>query len=299
MSTYERHSKPATVRIAHGAADAQDSYRQGPRVSPRRRSRYSGSLATGLTIVSCFGDPQGVLGIVDIAEMLGTTRSTTHRYVTTFVALGWLEQTKMRRYQLAPACMRPGMALLEEIVLGTGCEPILCELREQSGHTVSLGVLDGSRVTYVRRLFAHGRGQHGADGELRAGAHVPLHCTALGKALLANVPEEELWSLLAAIELDRRTSRTITFKKGLREEIGRVRSAGLAVSDREFAADMCSVAAAVSVPYRDRWLAVDVSVPAAAYTVVRLRRELGSLIAVAAERISKHLRDRGEGDEDE
>lgn len=136
-------------------------------------ARYSRSLAIGVAMVAdCFESGQ-CLGIVDLAGLMSLSRATTHRYAATLRALGWLEQTDERKYRLAHRSAWPGMSALGEIALATDCEPLLHDLRAQTGHTATLGVLDGSRVTYVRRLSAHGRGQYPADGGLRAGAHVP------------------------------------------------------------------------------------------------------------------------------
>ena len=73
-----------------------------------REPRYSQSLERGLAILGCFTPKRPVLGIADIADELGMSRSTTHRYVITLVALGYLEQGASRKYRLGPARDRPG-----------------------------------------------------------------------------------------------------------------------------------------------------------------------------------------------
>src|SRR5664280_1831274 len=64
-----------------------------------REPRYSQSLERGLAILSCFTPKRPVLGIADIADELGMSRSTTHRYVITLLALGYLEQGASRKYR--------------------------------------------------------------------------------------------------------------------------------------------------------------------------------------------------------
>lgn len=253
--------------------------------------RYSKSLAIGLGIVGCFRSGQQPLGIHDIAEALGLGRSTTHRYAATLVAVGWLEQTPKRKYRLAHRSAWPGMSVLGEIVRVSGCEPVLRELRAQTGHTASLGVLEGTRATYVQRLSAHGKGQHEADGELRAGAHVPLHCTALGRALLAGLPKMELEEVLAGMELVRHRSCTITGKRALRALIQQAKDAdGLAVSDREFIGHECAVAVAVPRP-ADGWcLAVELNAPVVSTGLEELTGYAGQLVRDAAVRIGETLK---------
>lgn len=254
-----------------------------------REPRYSSSIQHGLAMMQCFTERDRLRGIADLAELLELNRSTTHRYAVTLVALGFLEQTPSRKYFLAPKSGAVGMAVLGEIALRCNCDPVLERLREQSGHTVGLAVLDGARATYVRRLPAHLRGQYEADMDLRSGAHIPLHCTALGKALLASLAEERTGELVARIELPRLGPNSIRAKKALLQELEEIRRVGVAVSDEEIAAGVRSIAAAVPHPLGTRHLAVDVNVPAAACTPARLRNEIGPLVREAAERISAHL----------
>lgn len=254
-----------------------------------REPRYSSSIQHGLAMMQCFAAEDRLRGIADLAELLALNRSTTHRYAVTLVALGFLEQTPSRKYFLAPKAAAVGMAVLGEIASRCDCDPVLAQLREQSGHTVGLAVLDGARATYVRRLPAHLRGQYEADMDLRSGAHVPLHCTALGKALLASLPEERLGELVSRIELTRWGPNSIRAKKALTQELEHVRRDGLAVSDEEIAPGVRSIAVAVEDPLGGRQLAVDVNVPAAAYTPEQLRRELGPLVSAAAESLTAQL----------
>lgn len=65
-----------------------------------RDPRYSQSLERGLAILACFTPPRPMLGIADLADELGMSRSTTHRYVVTLLALGYLEQETTRKYRL-------------------------------------------------------------------------------------------------------------------------------------------------------------------------------------------------------
>lgn len=74
--------------------------------------RYSQALERGLAILDVFTPERPVLGIADIADELGMSRSTTHRYVITLVALGYLEQGASRKYRLGLRVTNPGMSAL-------------------------------------------------------------------------------------------------------------------------------------------------------------------------------------------
>src|ERR1700734_4537490 len=106
-----------------------------------REPRYSQSLERGLAILGCFTPERPVLGIADIADDLGMSRSTTHRYVITLVALGYLQQGASRKYRLGLGVTNLGMAALSSTSLREHAHQYLQELSRQSTYTVSLAVL--------------------------------------------------------------------------------------------------------------------------------------------------------------
>ena len=97
-----------------------------------REPRYSQSLERGLAILGCFTPERPVLGIADIADDLGMSRSTTHRYVITLVALGFLEQGASRKYRLGLRVTDLGMSALNSTGLREHSRPYLEELRQRT-----------------------------------------------------------------------------------------------------------------------------------------------------------------------
>ncbi|MHB8490633.1 MAG: helix-turn-helix domain-containing protein [Solirubrobacteraceae bacterium] len=89
------------------------------KVPTLRDARYSQSLERGLAVLSCFGPERSVLGIADLAAALSMSRSTTHRYAVTLVALGYLEQDAARKYRLGPRVLELG-ARARECAAGNG-----------------------------------------------------------------------------------------------------------------------------------------------------------------------------------
>src|SRR6204780_4067643 len=198
-----------------------------------REPRYSQSLERGLAILGCFTPKRPVLGIADIADELGMSRSTTHRYVITLVALGYLEQGASRKYRLGLRVTDLGMSALNSTGLREHAHPYLEELRQRTSYTASLGVLDGLDVLYVDRVRSFRRSQGKIDLNLHTGSRLPAYATAMGKLLLANLPEKEQRELIAQMKLSKRGPNTITSKKTLREELEEIQAAGFAVDDQE------------------------------------------------------------------
>jgi IclR family transcriptional regulator, pca regulon regulatory protein len=263
-----------------------------------REPRYSQSLERGLAILGCFTPSRPVLGIADIADQLGMSRSTTHRYVITLVALGYLEQGASRKYRLGLRVTDLGMAALSSTGLREHAHPYLEELRQRTSYTASLAVLDGAEVVLVDRVRSHRRGQPQADLELRAGSRLPAHATALGKALLAGLPEDERGALIATIKLPRHGPNATRSRKALRERLARTGPGGLAVEDEELAAGLYAIAAPVRDDGGAVAAAVGLSAPSSMISLKEMRDALAPHLLAAADRISARLGYRREDERD-
>lgn len=198
--------------------------------------RYSQSLERGLAILGCFTPEQPVRRVIDIAAEFGMSPSTTHRYITTLQALGYLVQEPSREYRLGLRVTDLGMSALNATGLREHSRPYLEELGRQSGYTVSVALLDGTEIVYANLVRGYRRGQHLIDSGLQPGSRQPAHCTAMGKLLLAHLPAEELRRRLPEMKLTRRTPNTITSRAALRDELAHIQETQLATSDEELAA---------------------------------------------------------------
>jgi IclR family pca regulon transcriptional regulator len=230
-----------------------------------------------------------VLGIVDIADELGMSRSTTHRYVSTLVALGFLEQDASRKYRLGLRVTDLGMSALSSTGLREHAHLYLEELRQRTSYTASLAVLDGAEILYVDRARSFRRGQGHDALELHTGSRLPAYCTAMGKLLLANLPESEQRDLLAQVKLAKLGPNTITSKKALREELEEVHEAGFAVNDQELEANLCAIAAPVRNDARDVVAALGLSAHSSMISLEELVDALGPHLISTADRISARL----------
>jgi IclR family pca regulon transcriptional regulator len=257
-----------------------------PRVRPAPDPRLSRSLEYGVAILETFSAGRQELGIAGLSDIVGISRSTTHRYATTLVALGYLEQDSKRKYRLSARAATPGSAAIAAVRRDIHARAVLEELREQTGHTVSMGVLDRARVTYVHRLFGHRAGQYAIDASLGVGASVPVYCTALGKVLLASLSDAERREVLAALHLTRHGPNTIVDKHALATELDGISSRGIVLSDEEAVRGARSIAVLVPRPSGEHQLAIDVTVPSAAYTLERLTTQIGPHVKRAARLIS-------------
>lgn len=224
-----------------------------------REPQYSQSLERGLSILGCFTPQRSALGIAEIADDLGMTRSTTHRYVITLVALGFLEQGTSRKYRLGLRVTDLGMSMLNSTGLRKSSRPYLENLRQHTSYSASLSVLDGPEILYVERARSFRRGQYKIDLNVRPGSRLPAYCTSMGKVLLANLPEPEQHDLIAAMTLKRRGPNSIASKKALFSELELVLDEGIAVSNEELARGLVSIACPVRNDSREVIAAINLA----------------------------------------
>jgi IclR family pca regulon transcriptional regulator len=265
-------------------AGAEGEWREP--VPQLREPRFSQSLERGLAILECFTPERPVRGIADLANELGMSASTTHRYVLTLTALGYLVQDARRKYRLGLSVTTLGMSALSSTSLREHARPHLEELSRQAQYTIALGVLEGPEVMYVDRIRAARKGQHLIDLGLDVGSRLPVHSSAMGKLLAAALPADEQRRLLAELTLPRSGPHTITSRSALRGELARIGEEGLAVGDQELAPELYEVAAPIRSDTPDTIAALSMQAHSSMITLEQLVEHLGPHLISTADRIS-------------
>jgi IclR family pca regulon transcriptional regulator len=254
-----------------------------------REARFSQSLERGLAVLSCFTAERPMRGIADLAEELGMSRSTTHRYVITLVALGYLEQGPSRKYRLGLRVTDLGMSALSSMSLREHAHPYIQELRRETNFTVNLAILDGEEILYLDRVRGSRQGQHKIDLDLHVGSRLPAHCTAMGKLLLAHLPNDEQQAVIATLETGGRGPNAIETKKRLRETLPGILEVGFAINDEESAEQVQAIAAAVRSDRGEVVAAVGLVASRSTITVEELAEVLSPNLLATTARISARL----------
>ena len=261
-----------------------DRPRRRVKLAPQRPT--SRSLEYGLQLLACFSAEQPLWQLTELADLVGLNPSTVHRYTKTLLALGYVEQDKQSRYRLSARASDPGRSMMG--TLGReipAARQILEDLRDRTRHTVSLAALNGTFALYLQRFHAHGPGQFDVDLQQGVGAMVPLHCTAIGKAILASLNETEQRASIATLTLEHEGPKTVKTKRLLAEEVELTRKRGYATCDEEQGEGVRSIAAPIPRSGRSRPLAIAVTVPAEHYTVEEMVAEFAEAVQAAAGRI--------------
>ena len=136
-------------------------------------------LARGMEVLGAFTPARKQLSLAELAGALGTTRSALFRVTYTLTTLGFLVQ-QQGRFALGPAVLRLGVGYLATRSLVEAALPLLEELRDSTGWSAHLGVLEGRELVYLLRLPTAGR-----LSIVHVGSRLPAHATAMGRVLLA------------------------------------------------------------------------------------------------------------------
>jgi IclR family transcriptional regulator, KDG regulon repressor len=206
----------------------------------RKRTRLS-SVANAMRLLRAFSEDEFELGVSELAKRLGLAKSTVHRLASTLVRERILERgARDGKYRPGLVLFELGSLVRRKMDVSGEARPHLKALMEHTGETVHLGVLDGHSVLYINRFESRRAIRMGFGIGVRA----PLHCTALGKALLAYQPSEFIEETIAQ-GLARYTDATITGPQALRQELAAIRARGYAVEDQEAESGLRSIAAVV------------------------------------------------------
>ena len=184
------------------------------------------------------------ISLAELSKSVGLHNSTTFHLVQTMVALGYIRQVKEnKRYRVGRPLFALAASALDEIELVSLATPILEGLSQETGECGHFAVRVGDAAIVVARTSGPGAFQL-AD---RVGVSRPLHCTALGKVLLAALSPEQFERLVERVALISHTPKSITHAEALRRELEDVRQTGYALDDGEFDPEVRCVA----VPVRE------------------------------------------------
>lgn len=196
------------------------------------------TIAKGLMVLEALIAAREPVGVSDLARRLGLTKSNTHRYLQTFVELGYAT-TAEGRYSASLKIWQQGAKVIERLDLRRTIRPIMERLARATMETVHLAIFEGPDVIYVEKA----EGVHSVRAFSEIGERAPAHCSATGKIFLA-YQSGALRDALAQ-PLRAYTPRTITDPAELENAVAEVRAAGHAINRGEWESAVGGVAAPV------------------------------------------------------
>jgi IclR family acetate operon transcriptional repressor len=185
------------------------------------------SLERAFELLEHLADAGGQLALTELAEVSGLPMPTIYRLMRTLVNRGYVRQDASKRYALGPRLIRIGETAGR--LLGAWAQPSLAKLVDEVGETANMAVLDGDEVVYVAQVPS----RHSMRMFTEVGRRVNPHCTGVGKALLAQLPESAAEEIVGRTGMPVRTAHTITDPARLLAELARIRKLGYALDDEE------------------------------------------------------------------
>ncbi|MHC1727118.1 MAG: IclR family transcriptional regulator [Syntrophobacteraceae bacterium] len=236
---------------------------------------------------------QGV-SLGTLSAKVGLSKGTAHRILNSLMYFDFVRQdTASRDYSLGFKLVELGSSLLDQIDLRKEAAPFLQNLSQRTNETTYLVVLNRAEVVYLEKIEA-------ADSStvLRATAKVgqrnAANSCAVGKTLLADLPEEELGILIQEMPFVQKTENTITDPLQLREHLKVVLGRGYAVDDEESERGIRCVAAPIRDERGRAVAAISISGPAIRVTRQRIQALLIEEVTRTALEISRKMGFRGE-----
>ncbi|GAA4994432.1 IclR family transcriptional regulator [Yinghuangia aomiensis] len=247
------------------------------------------AVTRAFDILERFLDHDGPLSAPEIVRQTGLPRTTVHELLATLVARRYLVQESTGGYRLGVRLYQLGSRYADQLDLASEGQQAARRVAEACGETVHVAVLEGADVIYIAKVDS----THAVRMVSAAGRRLPAHCTAVGKMLLAALPDEELRALVPEdAPLAALTPQSITEPAALYAALDDIRAEDRAFEDRESNLDVSCVAAPVRDETGKAVAALSISVPTIRWNDER-RTELVRLATEGAAELSARLGHRG------
>jgi len=201
-----------------------------------------GSVQRAFLILELLNSSKRGWNISEMSRKLKIPKSTAHVLVSTLDQLGYIRhQQSSRRFQLTTKMFGLGRNALDANPLPEAALPHLRWLVQESGFTAHVGILEKKQVVFVQKVDGPGA----IKFDTYVGKCSELHCTGLGKSLLAFQPADSIEALLSSYSYNRFTRKTISSRAAFMAELVRVRQIGYSMDNEEEELGICCVAAPI------------------------------------------------------
>ncbi|WP_338827469.1 IclR family transcriptional regulator [Neomoorella thermoacetica] len=243
------------------------------------------SLEKALKILEALAAAGEGIGLSELSRRLNLNKSTVYRMLSTLKAYGYVDQEETtEKYVLGLKILDLSGSLLERLDVRAVAHPYLKELADATQEVAHMVIRDGAEAVYIDKV----EGNRTIRMHSQIGRRVALHSTAVGKAILAFLPEQEVVKIATDRGLPRFTPRTITTMASLQAELARVREHGYSVDDGENEEGIRCVGAPIFDHSGQVVAALSVSGLTISVTPERVP-ELGKMVGHAGQEISRQL----------
>lgn len=235
-----------------------------------------------IDILEIIAEAKSSKTVNDVVDICGMSRPNAYRYLMTLQNNGYVLQNDDGSYHLGPKLLYLAKQYLNQFNWLQAAQDIMKELSQTSNETVHMGILDETEIVYMARVDSPQSIRMFSE----IGSRNPVHCTAMGKALLAFMDNNLRESILSQIDLEPKTKNTITDVNELRNELEIIKKNGYAIDDIENEDGVRCIGTVINNAYGQAVCALSISGPAFRLNLENLK-DLSVPLMDAAKRISQ------------
>lgn len=251
--------------------------------STERSTLFVNSVDKAMRVLTAFDGSKRHLTLSQIASLTDMDLSSAQRFTYTLATLGYLRKdSESKAYELSPKLFDFTYHYLASNDLIHRATPYLLQLSRETAETTNITVLDGSDIVFVLRIVS----QHVLNPNVIVGTRLPAYCTAPGLAILAQLPEDEVNTVLDQSQLVAHTPHTITQARAIKARLSAIRAAGYAHAEEEYFFGDISTAAAILDANGRPVGAINVAVAKPRWNGEEDERRISDLVITAAAAIS-------------
>jgi DNA-binding IclR family transcriptional regulator len=247
---------------------------------------FATTLAHGLAVIECFKVGEPVLSNKELAERTGLSKATISRLTYTLAARGLIHyDAHLRRYRLGAATLSLGYPLLANLNVRQTARPLMKQLADDAGGSVSLGMRDRINMVYVETV----RGHDGIAFRPDIGASLPMLQTAMGRAWLAQAAPDVRETILDAIRM-RFPQQWTLYADALDTARRDLAERGFCISCACWQKDVNAVAVPLAAPIDGEILVFNCGVPTARSSVRQLERKVAPRLITLVRQVEAEYR---------
>lgn len=245
---------------------------------------FVGSLERGMRLLQAFREDSDTLGLTELAQITGLTKSAAQRFAHTWEQLGYLQKDpRSRRFRLGVKVVELGFFFMKGQALIGRAIPHLMAARDRTGLAINLSLLDGADILYVVRLPRQGL----TLAEMLVGRRMPAYCTSSGRALLSHYDDATLHTILSEARPKRHTPQSQIEPEILFAEIVKARQQGFAITREQLLIGQIGVGTVVPAGEQRPMAAVNMTMTTDQWDEARIIREVVPQLMMVAEAIHR------------
>jgi len=247
-------------------------------------TNLSQTVLKALDVLECIALADHPLSAAEVAKRCQLSRPTAYRLICTLNTRGYVAEDDETHYRLGTQTLSLSQNVLDSLDLPELARPYLRQLSDITNETTYLSILDDNEILYVGKAES----TQSVRTNTKIGSRNRLHCTSMGKAMLAFLPKNEQVKLVDQLELTANTPTTITDRAALMDELATIRTQQFSLDNEESEDDIRCVGAPIFDHTGHVFAAISVSGPAYRLSTSRLIA-LSSLVMDTANTISGRL----------